>query len=85
MARGSPLRFMLTMIQGSRLFRSGTRTMGKFTNSPNAGDLLFMKGLMEAVKVRSVIDKTYPLNETAKAFRYLEKGHVKGRVVVRVA
>jgi NADPH:quinone reductase-like Zn-dependent oxidoreductase len=85
MAGGSPLRFMLTMFRGSRLFRSGTKTMGRFTYSPNAGDLLFMKGLMEAGKVRPIIDKTYPLSETAEAFRYLGKGHARGRVVVRVA
>src|SRR4030042_5729202 len=67
MAGGSPLRFMLTMFQGSRLFRSGTRTMGKFTYSPIAGDLLFMNGLIEAGQVRCVIEKVYPLSEAGEA------------------
>ena len=52
--------------------------MGRFTYSPNTVDLLFMKGLMEAGKVRSVIDKVYPLSEAAEAFRYLGKGHGGG-------
>jgi NADPH:quinone reductase-like Zn-dependent oxidoreductase len=84
MAGGSVFRFMLTSFQGPRLFRSGSRTMGRFTYSPNAEDLLLMKGLIEAGKVRPIIDKVYPLGETAAAFRYLGKGHARGRVVVRV-
>jgi NADPH:quinone reductase-like Zn-dependent oxidoreductase len=84
MAGGSPFRFMLTAFQGSRLFRSGSKTMGRFTYSPDTEDLLIMKGLIEAGKVRSVIDKVYPLSEVAEAFRYLGKGHARGRVVVRV-
>jgi NADPH:quinone reductase-like Zn-dependent oxidoreductase len=85
MAGGSIFRFMLTTFQGSRLFMSGSKTMGRFTYSPDADDLLLMKGLIEAGKVRPVIDKAYPLSEAAEAFRYLGKGHARGRVVVRVA
>jgi NADPH:quinone reductase-like Zn-dependent oxidoreductase len=84
MAGGSLFRFMLTSFQGSRLFRSGSKAMVRFTYSPTAEDLLLMKGLIEAGKVRSIIDKVYPLSETAAAFRYLGKGHARGRVVVRV-
>jgi NADPH:quinone reductase-like Zn-dependent oxidoreductase len=84
MAGGSILRFMLTAFQGSRLFRSGGKRMGKFTYSPNAEDLLLMKGLIDAGRVKSIIDRVYPLSEAAKAFRYLAKGHARGRVVVRV-
>ncbi len=84
MAGGSLFRFMLTSFQGSRLSRSGSKKMVRFTYSPTAEDLLLMKGLIEAGKVRSIIDKVYPLSETAAAFRYLGKGHARGRVVVRV-
>jgi len=84
MAGGSILRFMLTAFQGSRLFRSGSKTMGRFTYWPTAEDLLLMKGLIEAGRVRPIIDKVYPLSEAAEAFRYLGKGHARGRVVVRV-
>ena len=47
-------------------------------------DLLFITELMSAGKVKSIIDKRYPLNETAEALRYLEEGHARGKVVITV-
>jgi NADPH:quinone reductase-like Zn-dependent oxidoreductase len=47
-------------------------------------DLLALKELMEAGKVKPVIDRSYPLAEAAEAMRYLEKGHARGKVVVVV-
>jgi NADPH:quinone reductase-like Zn-dependent oxidoreductase len=44
----------------------------------------FLKELVEAGKVTPVIDNTYPLNETTEAFRYLDKGHARGKVVITV-
>jgi len=47
-------------------------------------DLLTLKGLIEAGKLRPVIDRTYPLGEAAQALRYLEQGHARGKVVLTV-
>ena len=47
-------------------------------------DLAVLRDLLEAGKVRSVIDRAYPLSEVAKAIAYLETGHARGKVVITV-
>lgn len=56
-----------------------------FVAVPNQDDLITLKELVEAGRVTSVIDRTYPLGETAEAFRYLDLGHAHGKVIVVVA
>jgi NADPH:quinone reductase-like Zn-dependent oxidoreductase len=53
--------------------------------SPNSKDLGILRELIESGKVTPVIDRTYPLSDTPEAFRYLEEGHARGKVVITVA
>lgn len=73
----------------SRLFQTsllGGKKVGMMkTAKANKEDLIFIKGLLEAGKVVPVIDRRYPLAETAEAIRYLERGHARGKVVITVA
>jgi NADPH:quinone reductase-like Zn-dependent oxidoreductase len=48
------------------------------------GDLAELKDLIEAGKITPVIDRTYPLGETTEAFRHLNEGHTRGKVVLTV-
>ena len=58
--------------------------MGTFLAKVDQKDWVFIKDLIEAGKIKTVIDKRYSLNETAEALRYLGQGHARGKVVITV-
>ena len=72
----------------SRLFQVmllGGKKIGMMeTAKANKKDLVSIKELLEADKVVPVIDRCYPLSETAEAIRYLEEGHAQGKVVITI-
>jgi len=50
----------------------------------NKKDMTILGDLMQSGKVKPVIDRTYKLSETAHALRYLEQGHARGKVVIKL-
>ena len=72
------------MFQGPWISMTGSKKMGNMILKPNKNDLVFMKKLLEAGKVKPVIDRCYPLSEVPAAFRYLEGGHATGKVVITI-
>lgn len=71
-----------------RLFQTmviGGKKVGLMaTMKPSKQDILLLRELLETGKVVPVIDKTYSLEQTTEAIRYLETGHAKGKVVIKL-
>lgn len=84
MAGGKPGQIFQAMLLGRLLSERGGKQLGGFTAHANQGDLGVLKELVEAGKIAPVIDRRYPLSETAEALRYLGAGHARGKVVITV-
>ncbi|MDQ3250237.1 MAG: NAD(P)-dependent alcohol dehydrogenase, partial [Chloroflexota bacterium] len=81
MSGGSTRQMFEALLLGAWMSRGGSQKMVNVMSSADKSDLAFVKTLIEAGKVKPVIDRCYPLSEAADAFRYLEKGHAQGKVV----
>ncbi len=83
MVGGSMTKVLLNMLIGPFISKTGTKKICIVMWKPNKKeDLVLLEELFEAGKVVPVIDRRYPLSEAAEAFRYLEKGHAQGKVVI---
>ena len=84
MAGGTMAQIFQSMLIGPMMSETGGRKMSGVSAKRSQGDLVFIKELFEAGKIKSVIDKRYPLGEAAEALRYLGAGHARGKVVISV-
>ena len=72
------------LIKAMVSFRFVSQRLGRFVVAQRHDDLLALNELIEAGKVMPVIDRTYPLSETAAAMDYVGTGHARGKVVISV-
>ncbi|MCX8129735.1 MAG: NAD(P)-dependent alcohol dehydrogenase [Clostridia bacterium] len=80
---GALTQVVKTMLFGT-FMSMGSRKMRFLAAKPNVKDLEYIIKLVEDGKVKPVIDRCYPIHETAEAVQYLSKGHAKGKVVINV-
>jgi NADPH:quinone reductase-like Zn-dependent oxidoreductase len=79
------LRLFEHIIIGGLIGRFGSKKVGLMgTAQANNKDLLIIQEMLATGKIATVIDRCYPLNETAEAIRYLETSRARGKVIVTV-
>jgi NADPH:quinone reductase-like Zn-dependent oxidoreductase len=73
------------VVLGPLMSMRGNKKVGLMGRAEmNQKDLVYVKELLEEGLVVPVIERRYPLRETASALRYLEEGHARGKVVITV-
>ena len=68
----------------SQILKPSGRYIRTSGPDPKREDLLFLKELIEAGTLKTVIDRTYSLDEIVEAHRYVETGHKRGNVVINI-
>ncbi len=66
------------------IFSPGKKAKFIFLVKSSGEDLTYLNSLIEAGKMRSVIDRTYPISEVAAAHHYSEEGHVAGKIAIAI-
>lgn len=72
------------LICATVMFRFGTQRLGRFLVSMNHDDLVALKELIEAGKVKPVLGRTYPLSDAAQAIDHVGAGHAQGKTAITV-
>jgi len=80
---GRSARILQLVFLGSLISMTGSKKLTLIMHKPNK-NLSILNELFESGKVKPVIDRCFPLSETAEAFQYFGEGHFKGKIVITV-
>ncbi|MCL4263292.1 MAG: NAD(P)-dependent alcohol dehydrogenase [Anaerolineae bacterium] len=84
-AGGTMPQFFQAILLGSLMSKSGGQKMGSMGMAKVIQeDLVYLGELLQTGQISPVIDRSYPLSETAEAFRYVEDKHAQGKVVITI-
>lgn len=84
MAGGAPAQVYEAMLLGPFTSMGSDKTLTNLSHHPDQRDLAAMTEMIEVGLVKPVIDRCYPLDETAEALRYYGEGHSQGKVVITI-
>lgn len=84
MAGGKTRQIFDVILLGWWYSRGGDKKLANVMARSSVPDLLVINELVESGKVKPAIDRTYPLEQTADALRYLGEGHARGKIVIKV-
>jgi NADPH:quinone reductase-like Zn-dependent oxidoreductase len=82
MTGGGGVQFLQAMLLGGAVSIASKRRMSNLMAVATKDDLMTLKGLLEAGKIKPVIDRTIALRDVPDAIRYMEETHARGKIVV---
>jgi len=78
------MKMMARLIKPLALSPFVRQDLRRYLSVPNHEDLRLLGELVESGKLTPVVDRTYPLEQTGDALAYIERGHARGKVVVKI-
>jgi NADPH:quinone reductase-like Zn-dependent oxidoreductase len=84
MTGGTTAQIFEAILIGPLKSRNNKQKFGSLAANSNLEDLKYVASLLGSRKIIPAIDRCYPLQETAEAFRYVGQGHAAGKVIITV-
>jgi len=81
---GTLMQLFASIFLGPLLSIGSKQKLGNVLAKPNHTDLVYLKEMIEKGQLKPIMDRQFDLHDVPDAIRYIEKGHAKGKVVIRI-